>query len=283
MSGFSADWLALREPADHAVRSERVTRLIGQHLASARSGAIRVLDLGSGTGSNLRYLWSRLPAPQQWLLVDNDPGLLARAEAGGNRRRLEAEQSLAGSAVSTARRDLSVLDASLFTGRTLVTGSALLDLVSENWVRALVSHCRGAGAAALFALTYDGRIECSPPEPEDDRIRDLVNRHQQTNKGFGPALGPKAAEIAARCFAGQGYAIDRDRSDWVLDAAQADMQRQLIDGWAHAAIEIAPADASEIRDWQSRRLAHVAAGQSRLVVGHEDFGAIAAGVSGARL
>jgi spermidine synthase len=40
---------------------------------------VRVLDLGTGTGSNLRYLLEHLPRLQQWTVVD------ARAPAGANR------------------------------------------------------------------------------------------------------------------------------------------------------------------------------------------------------
>ena len=45
----------------------------------------------------------------------------------------------------------------LFENGHLVTGAALLDLVSDRWLAELASHCREAGAAALFALTYNGQ------------------------------------------------------------------------------------------------------------------------------
>src|SRR5260221_14723616 len=84
MSGFSADWLALREPADHAARSIDLTRaLLG---ALRRDRPLRVLDLAAGTGSNLRYLAGAAGSertrptyePPEFLLVDHDPLLLAR-------------------------------------------------------------------------------------------------------------------------------------------------------------------------------------------------------------
>jgi 16S rRNA C1402 N4-methylase RsmH len=36
-----------------------------------------VLDLATGTGSNIRYLMDRLPRRQRWLAVDRDAALLA--------------------------------------------------------------------------------------------------------------------------------------------------------------------------------------------------------------
>ena len=262
-TGFSAEWLELREPADTAARSERLTRALADALP--QGAAIDVLDLGAGTGANLRFLSARLPHPQRWLLVDHDGALLRRVRADAVLRL----------SIATRQLDLAALDTSavadLFAGRALVSASALLDLVSLEWMRALAARCAASGAAVLFALTYDGRIECTPADPDDDAIRDLVNAHQRTDKGFGPALGPDAAWHAAQCLADRGYCVDRDRSDWVLASDAAELQRQLVDGWARAAADIAPARAAFIDAWRRRRLAHLAAGRSQMVVGHEDL------------
>ena len=79
MGDFPASWLALREPADHAARSTTLVGRIAETLPA--DGVIRVLDLGSGTGSNLRYVAPRLRQSQEWLLVDRDHDLLAIAHA----------------------------------------------------------------------------------------------------------------------------------------------------------------------------------------------------------
>jgi hypothetical protein len=266
MAGFSAEWLALREPADRAARSVRLTRALADALP--REKAPRILDLAAGTGSNLRYLAGQFleagadpRVRPDWLLVDHDPALLAQVPKTPG--------------VDTHCMDLASLDdREIFDGRTLVTASALLDLVSEAWVRTLAARCAESGAAVLFALSYDGRIECSPEDPDEGPIVALVNEHQRTDKGFGPALGPDATNCAERCFASLGYHVQRDRSDWVLPPAAQELQRQLIDGWAQAVAEIAPAQAAMIDGWRSRRLAHVAAHRSQLIVGHQDLAGI---------
>jgi hypothetical protein len=266
MSTFTADWLALREPADRAARSVRLTRAIAAALP--KKTPLNVLDLAAGTGSNMRYLTAHLSGDQQWLLVDHDPALLAQVSA--RRRTDEAEHRF-----ETRQLDLAALgdagDRDIFEGRALVTAAALLDLVSEAWLRALASRCRARGAAVLFALSYDGRMQCSPADAEDDGIRDLVNQHQRTDKGFGSALGPEATDAAARCFASLGYQVQREPSDWLLSPESDRLQQQLIEGWADAAITMAPERSVSIRDWLARRLAHVANGRSELVVGHEDL------------
>ena len=92
-------------------------------------------------------------------------------------------------------------------------------------------------------------------------------------KGFGPAAGPDAINAAERCFSARGYRVERARSDWSLPPEARALQRQLVDGWAHAALEIAPGRLSLVEDWQRRRHAHIDAGISRIVVCHEDLAA----------
>src|SRR5262245_34965818 len=74
-----ADWLALRERFDHAARSGVLTRAVADHLPRGRP--IRVVDLGTGTGSNVRYLAPRLERRQEWLLVDGDAAVLQHLPA----------------------------------------------------------------------------------------------------------------------------------------------------------------------------------------------------------
>ena len=77
MSGFSAEWLALREPADHASRNRSVAGGLAGYFGNRDS--VVVVDLGCGTGSNLRATSQLLPDRQSWTLVDYDLDLLAAA------------------------------------------------------------------------------------------------------------------------------------------------------------------------------------------------------------
>ncbi len=259
-----SQWLGLREPADVAARSELLTRTIADALPAGEP--VCALDLATGTGSNIRYLIDRLPGRQRWLAVDRSATLLMD---------LRERMSSLDCEIETRQVDLGTLDdREIFAGRHLVTASALLDLVSAQWLGALAAHCRGAGASALFTITYNGRSSCMPVEPEDDWVRDLMNRHQKTDKGLGgPALGPGAVSCAERQFAEAGYCVRREPSDWTLGPEVSALQQMLIDGWAQAAIEMAPDRSTTIARWRERRLAHVDAGRSRIVVGHDDLAA----------
>jgi SAM-dependent methyltransferase len=70
---FDADWLALREPFDHAARSVMLARRLAECLPARRP---LLLDLGAGTGSLFRFLAPIIGRGQDWMLVDADAALL---------------------------------------------------------------------------------------------------------------------------------------------------------------------------------------------------------------
>ncbi len=270
MELFDADWLALREPIDHRSRAEwLLAPLCDTWLARGWS---RVLDLGTGAGSNLRYLTPRLPAGQEWVLVDHDPDhlrTLGHAEVPASVRSLRV---VPGDLVHEGLAAISDAD--------LVTASALLDLVSEDWLRRVVDACADAGRGAHFALSYNGEIGWSAggspagqreEDPDDALVRDAVNAHQTGDKGMGPALGPAAGAVAERLFRSARYTTWLLPSPWRVGAAEAQLVRRLIAGWEDAAATRRPADAGRIHAWAERRRATVAAGRCTLRVGHCDL------------
>jgi SAM-dependent methyltransferase len=261
---FEADWLALREPVDHRSRAGALLAPL-QEWWSANGGST-VVDLGSGTGSNLRYLAPSLPGPQRWTLVDRDASLLAKARAPSpdvDVRAVEGELDEVG-LVEAAAADL-------------VTASALLDLVSEGWLGALADTCAGAGCAVLLALSYDGAIAWPGSDhPLDALVRDAVNRHQRRDKGLGPALGPTASAAADALFRAHGYRTRMESSPWRLGPEDATLAHAVIDGWAAAATEQAPDHADAIHAWAANRRQTAGAPGFALVVGHQDLLALPA-------
>jgi SAM-dependent methyltransferase len=261
MSGFTAEWLALREPHDARARNRAVLDALAA--ATAAAGAISVVDLACGTGATLRAIASRLPARQDWRLVDNDLSLLARAASGASTR---------GVTVTRIPVDLTRdLEAALDGAIDLVTTSALLDLVSAEWLDRLVVEVAARRLPLYAALSYGGRIGFEPSDPLDAEVIAAVNRHQETDKGFGPALGPSAAEAAIARFEAARYAVVHGRSDWRLGPRDHDIQRDMLAGWAGAAREIGAISLADAAAWVTRRRDLVAAGRSVITVGHVDF------------
>jgi hypothetical protein len=261
MSGFSSEWLTLREPYDLAARNAPV---LDAMLAAFRGQAsIAVVDLACGTGSTFRAISKRLPARQNWRLVDNDLGLLASASALGR----PPEVTVAAKAVDLVRDLELALDGPV----DLITTSALLDLVSQDWLERLMVEAAARRLPVYAALSYDGRLSFDPAEPFDADIVAAVNRHQHGNKGFGPALGPDAVASAKTIAKRVGYSFVDGSSDWTFGKADQAIQREVLRGFADAAGELRDLPSAHIADWLARRLELVAAGASGMRVGHLDF------------
>jgi hypothetical protein len=114
-------------------------------------------------------------------------------------------------------------------------------------------------------------VQCTPHEPDDEWLIDLINRHQRGDKGFGPALGPDATRQACTVFDALGYQSRVAASDWLIEPDEQSLQRELIAGWIGAARELAPSEDARIERWGRRREAHLVAGTSRIRVGHQDL------------
>jgi SAM-dependent methyltransferase len=242
MSGFSADWLTLRERYDLRARNPTVLDAVAASLEPLSS--VRVVDLACGTGSTLRALSPHLPARQN------------------------AKHATVTAIPLDLNRDL---EAALDGAVDLVATSALLDLVSETWLDRLAVEIAARSIPLYAALSYDGRIGFTPPDPLDAAIVAAVNAHQRTDKGFGPALGPAAAAFAIARFEALGYSVVQGASDWVMGPDDLDIQVEILAGWASAARDIGALPLAETTAWLTRRHDAVAAGYSSLQVGHVDF------------
>jgi SAM-dependent methyltransferase len=269
--GFSADWLDLREAADHRARNAALARDLAQSLGGGE--AVAVADLGCGTGSNLRATAPLLGPAQRWTLVDADQALLdaavPRLERWADAASREGEALILvkdGRRIAVAFRcaDLTRdLDRVLGEGVDLVAASALFDLVSPQFIGGLVEAVARSAAALLAVLTYDGRMRFEPAATDDDAVRDAFHAHQRRDKGFGPAAGPDAARLLAASLRAAGYAVSEGDSAWRLAAGDAALTGELVAGCAAATAEIGLLDAARLARWRAHR-------RTGSLVGHTD-------------
>lgn len=251
MSGFSLDWLSLREPADRAARDPHLRR----RAAESAGPQPVVVDLACGSGALMRDLGAALPPAQRWRLVDHDADLLAAAAKGSG-------------AVETHCLSLLDIAALPLAGATLVTASALTDLVSEAWLAALVARLAAERLPFYATLAYGGSCVWQPPHARDAAVLAALNRHQHGDKGFGPALGPDATDRLCALLAAAGYRLSQAPSPWRLGPDRAALQIATSDGYAQAARELGVCTEPESADWLAYRRAQAAAGS--MTVGHWD-------------
>lgn len=271
MSGFSIDWLDMREAADRRARDASLLNQAQNWLETASPGetGATVVDLGAGTGATLRAFSTSGGAIRKsptWRLVDHDSDLLAEAgHRHGGADRLE-----------TFAQDITDIIALPLTGAHLVTASALFDLVSAGFLdtlaAALQGHCRRQPVGLYSALNYDGTTRWTPDHDLDDAVLDAFNRDQRRDKGFGPALGPDAGQYLERLFTKLGFRVFSANSPWALNGDDQLLVQALIDGIGNAAARDPSLDAASLADWIRFRSAHSLTGTC--IVGHLDLFAL---------
>lgn len=248
---FSADWLALREPADAAARS---TELAGA-LRTRLRGTPVIRDLGAGTGAMGRWLAPQLPHPAHWILHDRDPTLLAHAAVP---QAAVVETRLGGLPTSPT--------AGALAGTSLVTASALLDLLRGTEVRTLATACGAAGCAVLLTLSVTGSVRFTPADPFDDVLAAAFNQHQREHTG----LGPEAVTVATAAFTDTGYRVWRAASPWSLGTDQSRLAHEWLRGWVDAAVAQHPPLREQASAYLHRRLVE----PFHVTIGHEDLLAV---------
>ena len=271
MSGFSAAWLDLREAVDHRSRNRAIGHALAKHFDGWRP--ISVVDLGCGTGSNLRATAPLLGPEQHWTLVDHEQALLDAAVerltawADGADRKDNLLVLFKGAkriSIEFRRADLARdLDGALGAGAHLVTASALFDLVSADFIAAFAVAVARRKAAFFTVLTYDGNQRWTPEHEADAALAEAFNAHQKTDKGFGAAAGPDAPDLLSDAFTAAGYAVTEADSAWRLEAGDAALIAELAAGFAGAVRETELVASAVVDAWS--RIARTSA-----VVGHAD-------------
>jgi predicted RNA methylase len=261
----SRGWLDLREPADAVARASDLVEHLGRHLRA--TGRRVIHDLGCGTGAMGRWLAPQLPGPQHWVVHDRDADLLllAAAEPPG--------PASDGAAVSVEAKqsDITRLDPGDLADASLITASALLDMLTEDELAGLVTVCAGAGCPMLLTLSVVGRVDLTPADPLDRRVAAAFNAHQRRATVGGRLLGPDAVAHAVEEFRRLGAEVLVRPSPWRLSASQADLAAEWLTGWVDAACEQQAELAADTGGYTRRRVAQAAAGQLAVTVDHADL------------
>lgn len=259
-----ADWLRLREPADAAARSRELVRLLCPLLPGDGN---TVHDLGSGSGSMCRWLAPLLPGPQRWVLHDRDPALLEAAAsepapAAGDRTPVT---------VKITEGDVTRLSVGDLAGATLITASALIDVLSQDELNRLVTTCVGTGVPTLIALNVTGRVELTPPDPLDEALRKAFNAHQRRSTGRGRLVGPAAPRRMSEAFRLHGHRVLVRTSPWLLDADDEALMIEWLNGWIGAALDQRPGLGAHAATYTATRRHQAASGSLRVRVEHVDL------------
>lgn len=261
----SPAWLDLREPADAVARSRELVEHLRPRLPA--TGCLLIHDLASGTGSMGRWLAPRLRGPQRWVLHDLDENLLNVAAGKPPLRAVDGRSVT----VEIRRSDVTKLHPDDLDGASLLTASALLDLLTHEELARLIDVCTEAECPALLGLSVVGRVELAPAHPFDSLVAAAFDAHQCRMTGRGRLLGPDAVAAAIEGFRSRGANVLVQPSPWRLGVAEADLAAEWFTGWIRAACKQSANLDATAGPYASRRLAEARAGDLRVTVGHADL------------
>ena len=288
MNSFTSEWLALREPVDHRSRNTKLLASVItylKHLELTRAGEIRIVDLGCGSGSNLRALAPAFNDVQAWTLVDSDPALLLAAQTAllkwcDDSTAIQNDLSASGNGSLTQtlvlfknKKKISVnfqcadlskdVHLPIMATADLVTAAAFFDLTSEDWLQ---KFCAALSKPLYATLSYNGEESWQPEEPSDASVLKAFHIHQTTDKGFGAAAGPSASNLLVKFLSDRAFNVAVADSPWVMDEHDRPLIEQLALGTANAVKETVLIPVETVDLWlQSKRHA------GKCVIGHTDI------------
>ncbi|TWT80463.1 Trans-aconitate 2-methyltransferase [Planctomycetes bacterium CA13] len=253
MSYSQNDWLSLRERCDPRSRSERLAAAF----AEITSPDALVVDLGCGTGANYRYLSRFFRTSMKWLCIDNDSILLEQAAS-----------SLPTDNVSFERLDLSANLCGVPKGSGVaVTASAFLDMTSNKWIVDFANHF--FDTPLLIAMTTSGVFQLDPQDRDDKPIQQAISSHQQSDQGFGPAVGTEATGFLVRELERLGCVVEIADSSWELRHNDLALMKSVIAGVARRARLMRVS--IDVDAWECRRIEQFQSGELQLRVPHLDL------------
>jgi hypothetical protein len=258
-------WLALREAADAEARARDLVERLERALPS--SGCRVIHDLGCGTGAMGRWLAPVLAGAQHWVVHDRDADLLAVAAAD------PPGPAADGAPVTVEARhtDVARMHECDLAGATLITASALLDLLTENELDRLAGICAGAGCPVLLTLSVIGRVEITPAAPLDRRVAAAFDAHQRRATERGRLLGPDAVAFAVERFQRLGAGVLLRPSAWRLGPSHSGLAAEWFTGWVGAACEQEIELGTRCEPYARQRLEQASAGELAVSVGHVDL------------
>lgn len=269
MTGAAPDWLEARAPYDDAARQQSMPLLESAAqtlLESTDPGdTVTVVDLGAGTGKSAawfrRHLGPLLPDRQlAWHLVDGHaPSLELAGEAVPDAGHLLSVMSDLPAALGEHLAETSGRPA---PGSLLLTCSAVLDVLTQVDVDAVLDTLNRYRGLGLFLLSITEHWHLDPADPRDEQLARAFADHQR----WGGKLGAHGGQTMAESARQRGIAVGTSESPWQLRAPQdVEFIQRFLAERVDAMLEAEPDLQREAVDWLELRT-HQAGGDEGLTV-----------------
>lgn len=284
---FTAEWLDTRYSFDSKARNQQVEAAFKNYFFGRKE--IQLMDVGAGTGNNLRYWFRQLESPQKWTNVELNPELLAlgfqqaaqllTTEGYGVK---QFENHISGMKRKNGRfhevRLLALQESFLdFAFEILpvkpdvVLANAVFDLLSPEMFVAFAEKLIEHRIPLLSTINIAG-LEWSTATFQDKYYSRCYLHHMNRPQAFGMALGAHVTDFAIDFCKKHQVNVEWGRSDWQIAETDTAMLLANLNYMEQAIPEMLPeAEHSAFSEWLSDKRKQVEAQKLRLNVYHYDW------------
>jgi hypothetical protein len=281
---FTTTWINLRESYDMLSRSDLLQNLYKKNKMNLK----KVIDLGGGNGSFLRWCHYKNIIYDDFLIIDNDEALLKsfypRTKSYLSKMSLSLKKDNMMSyriqnikknkdGFITLKKQDFYKSIDIINDYNLVSFSAVSDLLSKKFIKYLFDKI-DKGTNLYFSICFDGRVKWKNKNKHDKYIVSMFNQHQKQEKTTGVALGLNSINFIKNLSKKNGYKIYIADSSWSVDSQDNDsriFQKAYINTIYKPLKKYELTDQDILKDWLRSKQNDIESKNSNLVVGHKDI------------
>ena len=262
MHEFENSWLFQREKIDNISKNKLIIKKINRYFKSDQN--IKLMDLGTGTGSNFRFLSKKIVQKKQhWTLIDiSKKSLLAAKNKISISNKIESLSIINKNLI----KNINQVD---FNEFDIVTGSAFLDIMPLDWFKKFYQQNKKT-KIIYFAINYDGFFQFYPKHKHDKKVLHLFNNDQKSIKYKKvKAVGPDCTKIIEKQFL-KTHKTFSFNSNWDINNNKK-FQLMFLNFCENV---INKNKINNLNEWLEYRKNQIKKNESRLIVNNKDFLAI---------
>ena len=261
MHEFENNWLFEREKIDNLSKSKFIIKKINNFLSTYNE--VNIMDLGTGTGSNFRYLTKKIKLKKQsWTLIDISKESLIEAKTDIYKNYTLDKISIINQNV------INNIDKINFKNFDLVCGSAFLDIMPFHWFKSFYKQNINT-KLIYFSINYDGYFKFYPFHKDDKAVLNLFNADQQSIKHKNDlAVGPDCSKIIEKQFK-KTHKIYSYKSTWSVKN-----NKKFQSMFLNFCSNVLNKNKKDFTSWLTFRNENIMNNKSKLIVNNKDFLAI---------
>jgi SAM-dependent methyltransferase len=281
---FRLSWINAREEYDFLARSN----LLCEYFNKNKQNSIRIIDLGCGTGSFLRWCYYTKINFDEMLLVDHDKKLLNQfliitkkflnkydykiSKQTSTSFDIMKKNIIKKNNVKLKKQDI-LMTLSIINEYNLISLSAIADILPKIFITNLFSSVEPK-KIIYFSICFNGKIKWNIVNEHDKYIISRFNNHQQSLKDDIYAMGAKSIKLIKNLSKRKKFNLLHKDSSWIIASKKNSdklFQKQYLKTIYNALKKDKETNNDILSNWYKFRIKKIDLHKSNLVVGHEDI------------